>query len=488
MGNDLNRRDFLSSVAAGAAVMALPRWLGASESSGARPNILFCISDDQSWLHAGAYGCKIVNTPGFDRVAKEGVLFTNAYVSNPTCCPSRANVLTGQDFFRLGESAQNWGTLEAGYRVYPKILQAAGYHAGFTGKDWGPGDLRIGGRTERPAGHEYNKRLNNPRRKELEVWDHDYAANFKDFLADRQLGQPFCFWYGSTAPHRPYEKGSGLRAGKKLEDVEVPPFFKDNQEVRTDILDYALEIEWFDHHLERMIKMLEEAGELDNTIIVVTSDNGMPFPAGREQLREVGPDAPFLRCKGSLYDTGTRMPFAVRWGKQIKAGRVVDDFISFSDIAPMFLEAAGIESPPEVTGRSFLNVLCSEKAGKVDPSRNHVIFGVERFNPEDFPYPARGIRTEDYLYIRNYEPQRGFAKIARSPEELYDVSKDPWQMKNLSAESRYAATKKALSGQLQKILVEREDPRALGKGEVFDNYPPRAWNTEKHEPLWDRLK
>ena len=165
---------------------------------------------------------------------------------------------------------------------------------------------------------------------------------------ERPGDKPFCFWLGGQEPHRPYEVGAGVRAGKRLEDVVVPKYFPDNRAVRSDMLDYAQEVEWFDTHLVRALDLLEKKGELENTLIAVTSDHGMPFP----------------RVKGQIYDAGFRIPLAVRWGKNIQGGRVVDDFINTRDFAPTWLEAAGVEQAGTMTGSSFLKVLTSGGAAR----------------------------------------------------------------------------------------------------------------------------
>lgn len=143
-----------------------------------------------------------------------------------------------------------------------------------------------------------------------------------------------------------------------------------------------------------MLETLEAHGELDNTLIVVTSDNGMPFP----------------RAKATAYNYGVHMPLAIRWGKGIKdPGRVIDDFINHVDFAPTFLELAGIEAPDQMTGRSLRNIFTSAKQGTVDPTRNMTVTGLERHvwaGPDGKTYPRRAIHTNDFVYIRNYEPDR----------------------------------------------------------------------------------
>jgi uncharacterized sulfatase len=441
------------------------------------PNILLCIADDASWHHFGANGDKVCRTPNFDRVAREGVNFTRAFCSSPSCTPSRGALLTGQQFWRLEEGANLWSHWPSQFAVYPDLLAKAGYHVGLKGKGWGPGDFKSGGREHNPAGPAVK----------------DFAA----FLKSVPAGKPFCFWFGSTDPHRPYERGTGVKSGKRIEDVAVPPFLPDTPEVRSDLLDYYFEIERFDRDVGEMLKLLEDAGQLDNTVVVVTSDNGFPFPRG----------------KANCYDGGTRMPLAIRWPARVKGGRTVDDFVSHTDLAPTLLEAAGLTPLSEMTGRSLLPLLRSGKAGQVEPDRDKIFFGRERHanvRAGNVGYPVRALRTGQFLYLRNFEPDRWPAgdpplygdvdqhtDIAGSPskqavvehgnkpkvkrlfdlafdkrpaEELYDLAKDPWQMTNVAADPRYARAKAKLRGELNRYLEQTKDPRASGGGAAFDRY------------------
>ncbi len=501
---NLSRREFFRAIAAGAAAFSAS---GLSLSCGrksARPNILFCISDDQSYPHASAYGTRFVNTPAFDRIAAEGILFHNAYVSAPSCCPSRSSVLTGQDFYRLRETSMNHTVWPKGLTTYPDLLQAVGYSVGFTGSGWGPGNWQVSGRTESPCGPAFNEVTLEPPSRGISAVD--YAANFQRFLARKSPDMPFAFWVGFSEPHRVFERGIGEAQGISLKEGEVPGFLPDVPAVREDVADYAYEIQHFDAHLGRIIKLLEERSELDNTLIVVTSDNGMAFP----------------RAKGTLYDFGVRMPLAVCWGRKIRPGREVDDFVSFVDFAPTFLEAAGIEVPQTMTGKSLTPLFEEAASGRIDSSRNHTVFGLERHFPGSRPdgagYPMRGIRTADYLYIRNLTPGANpvgnhpgpvwpeddpvggygdtdgcpsktflfehreefpelFAKAfgLRPGEELYDVQKDPFNLNNLAGDPAYAEVKAQLSQKLDAHLSATGDPRALGRGaeldEVMKRYP-----------------
>ncbi|MDH7569475.1 MAG: sulfatase [Armatimonadota bacterium] len=474
----MDRREFLRR--AGAGVMAgtlLDQALHvgsaiAGPRSDDRPNILFCIADDPSWAHFGAYGDPVVQTPNFDRVARDGVLFQRAYCSAPTCTASRGAILTGQAFYRLAEGANLWSTLPARFPVYPDLLEAAGYFVGSRGKGWGPGDFRPGGRARQPAGPTF--------------------PSFEAFLNAVPSGKPFCFWFGSTDPHRPYEQGVGVRSGMPIDAVRVPPFLPDTPEVRSDILDYLWEIQRFDRDVGAMLQQLEERGLLHNTLVVVTGDNGMPFP----------------RAKANLYEYGTRLPLAVSWPARVKGGRVVEDFISFTDFAPTFLQAAGLKPLRGTTGRSFLDLLLSHQSGQIDAQRNRVILGRERHanvRAGNVGYPCRALRNRQFLYIRNFEPDRWpagdperfgdidggptktfllqnrddpraatFFQLAcgkRPPEELYDLEKDPAELTNVADRPEYATVLRRLRGELERELKRTGDPRMGRDGGRFDTYP-----------------
>ncbi|NQU54292.1 MAG: sulfatase [Bacteroidetes bacterium] len=458
------------------------------------PNILLVLADDQSWLHTGASGNKVIKTPAFDRITEEGVLFTNAFSACPSCTPSRTAILSGQEIWRTEEAGLLMGAIPKDLKLFTHILDDNSFHVGYTGKGWAPGNWDYLGLEKEPLIKEYNSRLE----KEIAygIDKRNYTANFKDFLNDRPKNSPFFFWFGSTEPHREYQFGVGEKeAGININDIKVPDFWPDNEIIRNDIADYYYEIMWYDTHLAGMIYELEQAGELENTIVIVTSDNGMPFP----------------RAKVNLYDWGTHMPLAIRWGEKVKGGRKVDDLVSLTDLAPTILEAIGLQIPKEMTGKSLLSILTSEKEGIVEPSRDRVFTALERHTycrPEGGTYPARAIRTHDYLYIRNFEPERwptggpdfissnktahgdvdacptkaflienenifpeyyelNFGK--RSGEELYDVHNDPGQINNLAYNPEYAEIKEVISKQLMDYLKETNDPRIEGN-DPWQNY------------------
>lgn len=295
-----------------------------------RPNILFAISDDQSYPHTSFAGSKFVNTPAFDRVAKEGVYFTNCYAGSPGCAPSRSSIVTGRHHWQNEQSGQHASSWLKKYVPFVDELAANGYAIGRTTKGVGPFQYARNEndslwRVEDAAGSAYDVvtyNKTNDERFASGIRNANYAENFKYFMDSIRGDKPFFYWYGSKEPHLKYEQGSWKRRGKKLEDVEVPAFLPDNEVIRGDLLDYAVEIEWFDLHLQRMLEYLEEIGELENTIVIVTSDNGMPFP----------------RAKANCYDYGIHVPLAIRYPKEIEGGRISKTLVSFIDLAPTILE------------------------------------------------------------------------------------------------------------------------------------------------------
>jgi uncharacterized sulfatase len=476
----MNRRAFLGSGVAAVATAAAP--------PAKRPNILFALADDWMWPLASIAGDRVVKTPTFDGVARGGVLFVNAFVAAPSCSPSRAAMLTGQWHWRLEQAANLNTTLPAKFPTFPDLLEDAGYHVGFTRKGWGPGNETSGGRKRNPAGERF--------------------ASFEAFLAARPKDKPFCFWFGSQDPHRPYQWESGVKRGMRLEDVQVPPYLPDNETVRKDICDYYWKVERYDRETGELLRALDRIGELGNTIVVMSGDNGWPFP----------------RSKATVYETGTHVPLAISWPGQFPGGRVVEDFVSLSDIAPTFLEAAGLTPGGQMTGRSLVPILRSRRSGRVEKRRDHVLTGMERHVPcrgeIKGGYPQRAIRTREFHYIRNFKPERWpagdpgtepstyeqiaastfrtYADIDAGPSkawivthgeeaavkpflersagkrparELYDLKRDPHQLKNVAEDPRYAAVVKRLDARLTSELRATGDPRVTGDGDVFDRYP-----------------
>ncbi|MFO0943517.1 MAG: sulfatase [Pirellulales bacterium] len=504
-----------------------------------RPNVLFVFADDWGRF-ASAYAkidgpgtvCDALSTPNFDRIANEGVLFRRAFVSAPSCTPCRSALLSGQHFWRTGRGAILRGAVWDGSQpAFPLLLKDAGYHIGETYKVWSPGSpgdapFGAGKYAYEKAGGRFNQFSENvtkmvaagkPIEEAKQTLYNEAIKNFDAFLDARKEGQPFFYWFGPTNVHRKWVKGSG----KKLWNIDpeqlkgkMPKFLPDVPEVREDLADYFGEIQALDTMLGLLRQRLEEKGELENTMIVVSGDHGAPgFPHG----------------KCNLYDFGSSVSLAIRWSK-MQGGRVVDDLVSLPDLAPTFLELAGVERPAQMTGKSLVNLLKSNRPGIIEPERDAVYIGrerhVENARADFMPYPQRAIRTRDYLYIINFKPDRmplgdhyrldgtneptleqlteetrttlpdedssptkawlvanrktpewqshfNWVYGKRPREELYDLAKDPDQTTNVAGLPEYATIRSKLESRLMKTLTDTGDPRVVGDGTYFET-PPLA--------------
>lgn len=443
-----------------------------------RPNVLLLIADDWSYPHAGFLGDPVVRTPTFDRLAANGSWFESAFVASPSCSPSRASILNGRYPHRNKAMANLWSVFTREFPTYTDELEKAGYLIGAQFKGWGPG--RHPEHEHNPAGKRY--------------------ANFRSFLDERSTAdQPFCYWFGTYDPHRPYQPNTGVRTGMALDSVVVPPFFPDNDCVRGDMLDYFYEIERFDRMAGDLIDHLAEIGELDNTLVIVTSDNGMPFP----------------RAKANLYDYGTRVPLILHWPAGIGSPGRQASLASLIDLAPTILGAAGLEAPTSMDGDNLLPIISG-----VEDDKDHVFVERERHanvRAGNLSYPMRGIRTKDYLLIRNFETDRwpaGDPTVHRSvgqygdidnsitkflieanPDltsplpyfqltfgkrpayELYDLQEDPGNIRNLVEDPDHQEVFEDLKGQLNEFMSRTGDPRAETPKTIY-------WDTVEYVPVY----
>jgi N-sulfoglucosamine sulfohydrolase len=506
-------------------------------ADGGRLNILFVFGDDWGRV-AGAYAgldgratlSDVVKTPNIDRVAREGMLFKRAFVNAPSCTPCRSALLSGQYFFRTGMGSILRGAKwDASIPTFPLLLRDSGYHIGKSYKVWSPGtpeDAPFGGQkyAYEKAGRAFNQYSQNATARVKAGKSVDEAkaellaevrGNFDAFLAARPKDQPFLFWFGPTNTHRAWTKGSG----KKLWGIDpaaltgkLPKFMPDVAEVREDFADYLGEVQALDGAIGVLLARLEELGELERTVIVLSGDHGPPgFPGG----------------KCNLNDFGSSVPLLVRWPGG-KGGRVIDDFVDMQDMAPTFLEIGGVKAPEVMTAKSLVKVLAAEGSGQIDPERTWAVNGRERHvdtaREGNLPYPHRALHTKEFLYIRNFAPERwpmgspglvgsgkgpsakalenttraAFADMDAGPtkawliskredpewksfydyafgkrpgEELYDLAKDPDETHNLAQEPEFAAVKARLSAQLLKVLTDAKDPRVINGGTAFDMAP-----------------
>ncbi|MEM9478055.1 MAG: sulfatase [Verrucomicrobiota bacterium] len=502
-----------------------------------RPNILFFFADDWG-RYASIYADAdepslndVIATPNIDRIGREGVVFENAFVPVASCGPCRASLATGRYFWNCGSraflngKASSWQGYENPMHSLPKfgdLIRESGYYAQKSRKtfDFDSSPRPKGLDALGQVGYErYGLYVGAAKSEAERKSRHDEIVEncrqeIRQVLAGRTETQPFFFVFGSINIHRPYTPDSG----KDLWGIEpdslkglLPKFLPDAHDVRRDFSDYLGEVLALDLMLGAMIEELETAGELDNTVVILSGDHGIPgIPRG----------------KTNCYDLATRVPLLVRWPKGIPAGRRVEDFVSVMDVGPTLLEVAGAEVPASMDGRSFFPQLSSQKSGWIDPERDSVIIGRElhfhNSRPGNVPYPMRAIRTKDYLYIRNFKPERwpmgdpyDAAKLAepealykmglrttpayrdldgsltkawmmsrreepgdkelflltmhpRPDEELYDLKKDPDQLVNLADDPELATVLKSLRGQVDQVMNTTGDPRLK---DAFDQLP-----------------
>lgn len=472
-----------------------------------QPNILLAIADDHSWLYNSDAYTSGIKTPVFDELTKRGILFQNAFVASPQCSPSRAAILTGKNIWQLEEAGTHASYFPKKFPVFTDLLEQSGYKLGYTGKPWAPGNWKDAGWERNPVGNEFNS-LNLDSVPSSGIHSINYVENFKVFYEQKEKDKPFFFWYGAFEPHRPYEAGSGNKSDLGETDAIIPEFLPDVPPIREDILDYFFEISWFDKQLGEMLDFLKYKGDLENTIIIVTADNGMPFPA----------------AKANLMEYGTHVPLLISWPLKIKGSIIVKDLISLIDLAPTLLDIVGTGERPEMTGKSFAALLFDGTNLAEYKPRDYVLTGRERHTharPDNLGYPSRAIRNSNYLYIWNIKPERwpagnpmppgtkentpnapfrklwpGYHDVDDSPsksfllkhkmdfenqfaiafskrpgEQLYDVQKDPACTVNLAEEEGYQQIKFELRDRLKIKLKEQKDPRILGYGDIFESYP-----------------
>lgn len=478
----------------------------ASNIKAPKPNILFVISDDQSWLHTSFDGAPQIKTPGFDRLATQGVYFAQAFTSVASCAGSRASILTGKSFWRNKEAGLLFGRLQKEHGVFTRLLSDSGYAVGISGKSYSPvyQNFKSAYPLVKPKEGLFDKHYRTKIKVPKGIHNEDYAASFIKFVEEKPQDQPFFFWLGTKEPHRGYKKGIGAANGINPDHIKVPNFLPNTHEVRSDIADYFFEIQWADNHLVRAIDYLEKKGMLDNTLVVYTSDNGMPFP----------------RAKATSYNYGVHMPMAMMWGNKIKPERYVTDFINSVDLAPTFLDISGANIPNNLSGKSLLPLLLSDKSGQIEPSRTYTVTGTERHGwarPNGATYGRRAIHTQDWVYIRNYNPERwplgdpdfndsardiSYSDAAGGPtkdylmdnvndpnvkpfhkllfgklpaDELYNVKVDPAQVNNLAHKPEHQARMAKLKTQLNLRLKEDHDPRSKGL-DPWQDYPFYRYN------------
>jgi len=405
--------------------------------SNPQPNIIIIIADDAAWNDSGAYGNTSIKTPNINKLAKEGLVFDNAFLTTSSCSPSRCSILTGR-YPRSTGAPELHMPLPKDQILFAGNLQKVGYFTAAIGK------YHIG-----PERKEFNQ-IQDSKPSGAELW--------VKTLKERPKDKPFFMWFAAHDPHRPYTEET-IKEPHDPKKIEVPPYLPDNDSTRIDLARYYDEISRLDMYLGDVMEELKRQKVDDNTLVIFMSDNGRPFP----------------RDKTRLYDSGIKTPFIVRWPKSIKSGRT-NALISAIDIAPTLCELAGASMSESFQGNSFVPLLKDPNASIRDKI-------VAEHNWHDYQSQEQAVRTQDFLYIRNALPyynasppadavnsptyrkmiemhnEAGLEEeymdcfiVPRPGEELYNVKKDPYQMHNLSQDPEYSDTLELMSDQLDEWL------------------------------------
>ncbi len=447
-----------------------------------RPNIIIFLADDISVDDYGCYGNKAARTPNIDALAKRGRRYTQAFLTASSCSPSRSSIITGRYPHNLGPAAELHLSVSPNITWVSTALRDAGYYTALIGKNHMSVDF-ASGKPPFPKRWDLVEKGHVPDNSGLE-------STWVETLQNRPKGQPFFFWLAAGDAHRGWDgdmqwKESVYGPKHRPEDVVVPPYMHDDLETRKDIASHYNEITRFDHYIGVMVKALEEARLLDNTLLLVLADNGRPFP----------------RAKTRLHDSGMQTALIAHWPAKITdPGKLCEGLISSIDIAPTLLEAAGTPVLPGIQGVSFTPTFQNASA----TIRKHAF---SEHNWHDYEAHGRSVRSEGYLYIRNHRPKtawQGPADSVASPshqsllalskagkltpaqqdvflaprpeEELYFTASDPLQLDNLASKPDHAAAKKRLSELMDQWMQETGDA-------VPDDLSPDGYSRETGKPF-----
>ncbi|MHC4636503.1 MAG: sulfatase-like hydrolase/transferase [Planctomycetota bacterium] len=461
------RRDFLKTVGAGIAAMALPQMSIGADKAVRKPNFLFIFIDDMGYGDVGFNGNKFTETPNIDRIAREGMIFSNAYVNAPNCAPSRACLMSGQytprhGVYTVGPSERgesqhrklipikNTVTLNPDIVTVAEALKPAGYINGHFGK-WhlGKNKKQENGRSGDPGSQGFDEVLTTGGRKNNKT-DAKHTKHLTDgamLFMEKNKDKPFFCYVAHHTIHSPWLEEKELIAKYKAKPESKLPEFHPI---------VGAMIETLDKNVGRLMAKLEELKIADNTIVVFFSDNG-----GVLNYSSMGP----LRgCKGTLYEGGIREPMAIRWPGKIKAGSVCDEPVMAVDFYPTFLELAGAPKPKQILdGMSIVPLL----KGKKKLKRKAIFWHFPAYLQGNYGYPGRwrttpagAVRVGNWKLIEYFEDGR---------LELYNLKKDIGEKNNLAKENP-KKTKK-----MHKLLRQwRESVKAPVPTELNPEYKPEA--------------
>jgi len=436
---------------------------------GLQPNFVLILADDMAWDDLGAFGNKSVRTPNLDRLAAEGMAFEQAFLTTSSCSPSRASILTGRYPHQTDAEQLHWPVPES-QLTFVQQLRTAGYWTAAAGK-WHLGEamrdrfdvvrevdtsgFQLPANAAANADAGFVETSSGVARSGCSEW--------VPLLRDRPTDKPFFLWLAAVDPHRPYDEGI-IENPHSPEDVVLPPYHPDTPLVRRDYARYYDEITRLDRFIGAVLDELTEQVVVENTLVMFLSDNGRPFP----------------RDKTTLYDSGIRTPLIIRWPAVVEAGSRCTQLVSSVDIASTFLGIAGIKPGPRFVGKDFTPLLKGE-----DVEIRDAIFAEKNWH--DYEDRSRAVRDKKFKYIANHYndlPGTPPADAARSDtfremqrllregtlpdiqstcfvaprpaEELYELTKDPFELHNLAADPAYRDT-------LDRLRVEYQQWQRLTK-------------------------
>ncbi|CAN5886514.1 sulfatase [soil metagenome] len=437
-----------------------------------RPNIIFIIADDVGWDDIGCYGNPAVRTPEIDRIAGQGIRFDNAYLTASSCSPSRNSIISGRYPHNTG-AAELHIPLPEDQIPFPLLLKESGYYTVQSGK------THFGEPALRAFDQVY----------EMEDAGTGGEERWVRCLAERPKDKPFFAWFAAKDAHRPWH-ADGFGTPHDPAEVIVPPYLADTEATRKDIASYYNEITRFDYYIGEVVKELQRQGIEENTLLMILSDNGSPFPRGKTRV----------------YDSGMKTPLVIKWGRGIaQPGGVSNSLVSVIDIASTLLEIAGVVPNKGIQGQSFTGLL-------KDPGTEHRQFVFSEHNWHDYEAHERMVRSKDFLYVLNSRPNlsnHGPADSNRSPsfmdlkdlrdrgelthaqndifmvprprEELYDCTTDPMQIANIASLPQYEKDLKNMREEMERWRAETQDntPDELTK-DWFDRETGKRLAEDKH--------
>ena len=457
-----------------------------------RPNILFIMSDDHASHAISAYGSRINQTPNIDRIAKEGIRFNNCFCTNSICTPSRATILTGT-YNHVNNVTTLSSKLDGRLTTFPKLLQAEGYQTAIVGK-W---HLGHGGHAN-PTGFDYwnilpgqglyhdPEMIDMGEKKVYPSYVTDIITDLSlDWLKERDPEQPFMLMTHHKAPHRPWDPDEKLMHLYQNTDIPEPETFHDDYSNRasaakeakmrvdrdmTDrdlkypvpegltsaeekqwkyqryIKDYLRCVASIDNNVGRMLDYLDQEGLAENTIVVYTSDQG--FFLGDHGWYD----------KRFMYEESLRMPFVMRYPREIEAGSINDDMILNLDFAQTFLDCTNVDQTDEMQGRSFRPLMNGKT---IEDWRTSMYYRYWMHLAHHHVYAHYGLRTHDHKLIYYYADGLGTPGSADDPKppewELFDLKKDPHEIDSVYNNPDYSEIQAQLTSELYQLQAQFGD-------------------------------